>query len=69
MPTDHASNYYDLAHLSYLPYVDKLFADKRVANYTAQVLNSRQAPSSIKSLRAAISIPNSVDELETETLR
>ena len=68
MPTDHASNYYDLEHLSYLPYVDKLFADKRVANCTAQVLDSRQVPSSVKSVAAPISIPNSVDALEAEIL-
>lgn len=68
MPTDHASNYYDLEHLSYLPYVDKLFADKRVANCAAQVLNSKQVPSSIKSIRAPIAIANSVDALEAEIL-
>ena len=62
--TDYASNYYDLEHLSYLPYVDKLFADKRVANCTAQVLNSSQVPSSVKGMRPPISIPNSIDELE-----
>lgn len=65
MPTDHASNYYDLEHLSYLPYVDRLFADKRVARCAGQVLSSPQIPTSVKGVRAPISIPNSVEALET----
>jgi hypothetical protein len=64
MPIDHASNYYDLEHLSYLPYVDRLFADKRVAHCAAHVLSSGQIPTSVKGVRAPISLPNSVEALE-----
>gem|GEM_PF-6209438 len=66
MSTDHPSNYYDLEHLAYLPYVDMLFADKRLATFTRQVLNSDDLPSSLKGVRPPISVPNSIDSLEME---
>lgn len=66
MPVDRASNHYDLEHLSYLPYVDRFFADKRIAHCAAQVLNSIQVPNSVTGLHAPIAIPNYVDALESE---
>lgn len=65
-PIDSASNYYDLEHLAYLPYVDLLFADKRTAAFSRQVLNSTQLPVSLNGVRPPISIPNSIDSLESE---
>jgi hypothetical protein len=65
IPIDDASNYYDLEHLSYLPYVDAMFTDKRIATLTRQVLDSNQLPSSLARIEPPIAIPNSVDSIES----
>ncbi len=65
-PIDNPSNYYDLEHLSYLPYVDVLFADKRIATFARQVVNSDQLPSSLNGVRPPVSVPNSIESLESE---
>jgi hypothetical protein len=64
-PVDHPSNYYDLEHLSYLPYVNTLFADKRVATFARQILGSDELPTALHTVRPPISIPNSIDSLES----
>lgn len=65
-PKDDPSNYYDLEHLSYLPYVDVLFADKRIVTIANQVLNSDELPSSLHGIHAPIAIPNSIESLERQ---
>ncbi|HEX8000852.1 MAG TPA: hypothetical protein VF528_20895 [Pyrinomonadaceae bacterium] len=62
---DEASNYYDLEHLAYLPYTDLFFADKRIAEFARQVLNSNQSLLSLKGIREPISVPSSVDAIES----
>jgi hypothetical protein len=63
-PIDDPSNYYDLEHLSYLPYVDVLFADKRMTTFARQVLNSDQLPPSLTGVCPPVSVPNSIEKLE-----
>lgn len=63
-PIDNASNYYDLEHLSFLPYVDALFADKRIATFARQVLSSDHLPASLQGLQPPICISNSIDSIE-----
>jgi hypothetical protein len=65
-PIDHPSNYYDLEHLSYLPYVDKMFADKRIVTFANQVLNSDQLPPSLDGTKPPVSVPNSIESIESE---
>lgn len=67
-PTEAPSNSYDLEHVSYLPYVDKLFADKRIVTFVNQVLNSDHLPSSLDGICPPISVPNSIESLELEFL-
>jgi hypothetical protein len=62
---DEPSNYYDLEHLAYLPYVDLLLADKRITTFAHQVLNSTNLPLSLNGVREPISVPNSVDAVES----
>jgi hypothetical protein len=62
---DEASNYYDLEHLAYLPYADLFFADKRITEFTRQVLNSNQSLPSLKGINEPIAVPNSVDAIES----
>lgn len=64
-PIDDPSNYYDLEHISYLPYVDVLFADKRITTFARQVLNSDQVPSSLVGVRPPVSASNSIESLES----
>ena len=65
-PIDHPSNYYDLEHLSYLPYVDKLFADKRIVTFANQVLKSGQLPQSLDGTMPPVAVSNSVESIESE---
>lgn len=62
---DTPSNYYDLEHLAYLPYVDILFADKRILAFTQQVFGSNQLPPSLNGVREPVAVPNSVNALES----
>jgi hypothetical protein len=64
-PVDDPSNYYDLEHLSYLPYVDVLFADKRIATFARQVVTSDQLPSSLNGVCPPVSIPNTIESIES----
>jgi hypothetical protein len=65
MPEDEASNYYDLEHLAYLPYTDLLFVDKRIAEFTRQVLKSNQSLPALKGIREPVAVPSSVDAIES----
>ena len=62
---DEASNYYDLEHLSYLPYVDLFFTDKRIAEFTRQVLASPQLPVLLGDVKKPIAILKSIEALES----
>jgi hypothetical protein len=62
---DEASNFYDLEHLSYLPYVDLFFTDKRIAEFSRQVLASPQLPVLLRNVRKPIAIPKSIEALES----
>ena len=62
---DEASNYSDLEHLSYLPYVDLFFADKRIAEFTRQVLASPQLPVLLRDVGKPVAIPKSIGALES----
>lgn len=64
-PIDDPSNYYDLEHISYLPYVELLFADKRITTFARQVLNSDQLPSSLVGVRPPVAAPNSIESIES----
>ena len=59
-----ASNELDLHHLSHLPYVHLLFADKRIVEMTKQVFKFRDLPKPLRETKLPISIPNSIDALE-----
>lgn len=59
-----ASNELDLYHLSHLPHVRLLFADKRIVEMAKQVFKFKDLPKSLKKARLPISIPNSIEELE-----
>jgi hypothetical protein len=54
---------YDLEHLGYLPYVDVLFADKRIAEFTRQVLRRDGLPQMLAGVRPPRAIPNSLDAI------
>ncbi len=55
-----AGSTYDLELLGYLPYVDILFADKRIAEYTRQVLRRDGLPEALKGARPPLAIPSTV---------
>lgn len=59
-----ASNELDLYHLSHLPYVHLLFADKRIVEMTKQVFKFKDLPKLLKEAKLPISISNSMKELE-----
>lgn len=59
-----ASNELDLYHLSHLPYVRLLFADKRIVEMTKQVSKFKDLPKPLRKAQLPISIPNSIEELE-----
>lgn len=59
-----ASNELDLEHISHLPYVDKLFADKRITTMTKQVLVSKDKPQELENINVPIAIPNTIEALE-----
>jgi hypothetical protein len=62
---DEPSNLFDLDHLSHLPYVDLLFTDKRMREFTRQVLNSSNLPSSLRNVGLPIAVKNTIDDVES----
>lgn len=59
-----ASNELDIYHLSHLPYVSFLFADKRIVEMTKQVFKFKDLPKTFRKIKLPFSIPNSIEELE-----
>lgn len=59
-----ASNELDLYHLSHLPYVRLLFADKRIVEMTKQVFKFKDLPKPLRETKLPISVPNSIEGLE-----
>lgn len=62
---DAPSNLFDLNHLSHLPYVDVLFTDKRIAEFTRQVLASSSLPALLRDVKEPVAVPNSIEALES----
>jgi hypothetical protein len=62
---DVPSNLFDLNHLTHLPYVDMLFTDKRIAEFTRQVLASPNLPTSLRDVKQPIAVPNNIEALES----
>lgn len=62
---DEPSNLFDLDHLSHLPYVDLLFTDKRIREFTRQVLNSSNLPTSLCNVGLPIAVKNTIDDVES----
>jgi DNA-binding Lrp family transcriptional regulator len=62
---DSPSNLLDLNHLSHLPHVDLLFTDKRIAEFTRQVLVSSSLPASLQDVKQPLAVPNSIEALES----
>jgi hypothetical protein len=60
-----AGSTYDLEHLGYVPYVDLLFSDKRIAEFTRQVLRRGDLPTTLSGVRPPRAIPNSVDAIRS----
>lgn len=58
-------NEFDLDCIQYLPYVDILFADKRIVDKTNQVLRSKGLLESLNSISAPHKVSNSLEALET----
>lgn len=58
------SNELDIEHISHLPYVDRLFADKRIVTMTKQVLASKDKPEQLENIFIPIAIPNTIEALE-----
>lgn len=57
-----SSDEFDLDHIAFLPYVDVMTVDKRIAEFTRQVLSRRNLPESLVGARAPVSAAN-LDEL------
>jgi hypothetical protein len=64
-PNDH----FDLEHLEYLPYVDLLFADKRIREFGRQALMTGDASPEIRIFAARLCSAGSVAKLEEEIVR
>lgn len=60
-----ASNELDIHHLSHLPYVNMLFTDKRIVEMTKQVFNSNDLLKLLRNTNMPISIPNTIEALES----
>jgi hypothetical protein len=63
------NNAYDLEHLSYLPYVDLFFADKRIAAYGKQVLQRPDLPAACRSLRPPTRVARVIGAIEDSLIQ
>ena len=59
------SNELDLEHISHLPYVDLLIADKRIVAMTKQVIKAAGDPNPFERINPPVAIPNTMEALET----
>jgi hypothetical protein len=62
-PTPEPGSTYDLEHLAYVPYVDLLLADKRIVEFTRQVLRREGVPAVLKGVGPPVAVPNSVEAI------
>jgi hypothetical protein len=60
----HSSNEYDLEQIQYLPYVDTLFADRRIVDKTKRVLQRKDLIESLKNVSLPLKVDNSVKSFE-----
>lgn len=58
------NHHFDAERLGYLPYVDLMLTDKQMVEFVRQIRNDKSTPARIRSVRPAVSIPNSIDALE-----
>lgn len=58
------SNQMDLKHISHLPYVDILIADKRIVDKTIKVIEKAKLPESLKSVPIPFKVSNTLKSLE-----
>jgi hypothetical protein len=63
-PEPKPSHYNDAARLSYLPYVDLLFTDRQMVEFTRQVIRDGTTPESIRGLRPPVAVPDTLEALE-----
>ena len=59
-PEPGPSNAFDLDHITYYPYVDAFFTDKRIAEYCRQAIRDPQAPHELLGRRPPLSVAQSV---------
>jgi len=69
-PRPEPNDWFDLDHLTHLPYVDLQFADREISTVTRQVLSRRsQLPASVLDVTAPVSTEASLDAVEHHLIR
>lgn len=63
-PDPEPNDHFDAERLAYLPYVDLMLTDKKMAEFVRQIRNDESTPARVRDTRPAACIPHTIDALE-----
>jgi hypothetical protein len=63
-PKPEPNDHFDAERLAYLPYVDLMLTDKKMAEFVRQIRNDEFTPARVRDTPPAVSIPHTIDALE-----
>ena len=63
-PDPEPNDHFDAERLAYLPYVDLMLTDKKMAEFVRKIRNDESTPARVLAARPAVAIPDTIDSLE-----